>query len=143
VILARFQAITQSVQRPVSVRQSWLSETRFPKHRLAQELHAFTSALIEPDAPALYRLIVADGWRFPYLARVFDQSGPTLSSRMTRRAVDDSAEPNPGKSSVRRRRRPLIAIAAGLFVSGQQIAQSQTAARLAAGDTDLVAPRQR
>jgi len=43
--------------------------------RLAHELLAFTSALIEPDALALYRLIVADGWRFPNLARVFDQSG--------------------------------------------------------------------
>jgi AcrR family transcriptional regulator len=43
--------------------------------RLAGELRAFTSALIEPDALALYRLIVADGWRFPNLARVFDQSG--------------------------------------------------------------------
>jgi len=43
--------------------------------RLADELHAFTSALVEPDALALYRLIVADGWRFPGLARVFEQSG--------------------------------------------------------------------
>jgi TetR/AcrR family transcriptional repressor of mexJK operon len=43
--------------------------------RLADELRAFTSALIEPDALALYRLIVADGWRFPDLARVFEQSG--------------------------------------------------------------------
>jgi TetR/AcrR family transcriptional repressor of mexJK operon len=43
--------------------------------RLAHELRAFTSALIEPDALALYRLLVADGWRFPNLARVFDQSG--------------------------------------------------------------------
>ena len=43
--------------------------------RLGGELRAFTSALIEPDALALYRLIVADGWRFPNLARVFDQSG--------------------------------------------------------------------
>ena len=42
---------------------------------LADELRAFTSALIEPDALALYRLIVADGWRFPDLSRVFDQSG--------------------------------------------------------------------
>ena len=32
-------------------------------------------ALIEPDGLALYRLIVADGWRFPELARVFDRSG--------------------------------------------------------------------
>src|SRR5271154_582178 len=43
--------------------------------RLADELSAFTSALIEPDGLALYRLIVADGWRFPDLARVFEQSG--------------------------------------------------------------------
>jgi TetR/AcrR family transcriptional repressor of mexJK operon len=43
--------------------------------RLADELRAFTSALIEPDGLALYRLIVADGWRFPELARVFDRSG--------------------------------------------------------------------
>jgi AcrR family transcriptional regulator len=42
--------------------------------RLADELRAFTSALIEPDALALYRLIVAGGWRFPALSRVFDQS---------------------------------------------------------------------
>ena len=44
-------------------------------NRLADELRAFTSALIEPDALALYRLIVAEGWRFPDLARVFEQSG--------------------------------------------------------------------
>ena len=43
--------------------------------RLADELSAFTSALTEPDGLALYRLIVADGWRFPQLARVFDRSG--------------------------------------------------------------------
>ena len=43
--------------------------------RLADELSAFVSALIEPDGLALYRLIVADGWRFPELARVFDRSG--------------------------------------------------------------------
>jgi TetR/AcrR family transcriptional regulator, mexJK operon transcriptional repressor len=43
--------------------------------RLTEELRAFTAALIEPDALALYRLVVADGWRSPGLARVFDQSG--------------------------------------------------------------------
>jgi hypothetical protein len=36
-----------------------------------------------------------------------------------------------------------MAIAAGLFMSGQQVAQSQTAAILAAGHAYLVAPRQR
>jgi TetR/AcrR family transcriptional regulator, mexJK operon transcriptional repressor len=44
-------------------------------NRLADELRAFTSALIEPDVLALYRLIVADGWRFPGLVHIFDQSG--------------------------------------------------------------------
>lgn len=43
--------------------------------RLTDELRAFTLALIEPDALALYRLIVSDGWRSPDLARVFEQSG--------------------------------------------------------------------
>jgi AcrR family transcriptional regulator len=50
-------------------------------NRLADELRAFTSALIEPDALALYRLIVADGWRFPRLARIFDQSGMQVIRR--------------------------------------------------------------
>jgi len=50
-------------------------------NRLADELRAFTSALIEPDALALYRLLVADGWRFPDLARVFDQSGMRIIRR--------------------------------------------------------------
>jgi TetR/AcrR family transcriptional regulator, mexJK operon transcriptional repressor len=44
-------------------------------NRLADELRAFVAALIEPDALALYRLIVADGWRFPDLAHAFEQSG--------------------------------------------------------------------
>ncbi len=49
--------------------------------RLADELSAFVSALIEPDGLALYRLIVADGWRFPELARVFDRSGMRVIRR--------------------------------------------------------------
>jgi TetR/AcrR family transcriptional regulator, mexJK operon transcriptional repressor len=56
--------------------------------RLAQELRAFTSALIEPDALALYRLIVAEGWRFPDLARIFDQSG----MRIIRQRIADLLE---------------------------------------------------
>ena len=43
--------------------------------RLTEELRAFIAALRVPDALALYRMVVADGWRFPDLARVFDQSG--------------------------------------------------------------------
>lgn len=45
------------------------------EERLRSEAQAFTAALTEPDALALYRLIVADGWRFPVLARTFEQSG--------------------------------------------------------------------
>ena len=56
--------------------------------RLADELRAFTSALIEPDWLALYRLLVADGWRFPELARVFDQSG----MRIIRRRIGELLE---------------------------------------------------
>jgi len=53
-----------------------LADIRKPApDRLADELRAFTTALIEPDWLALYRLIVADGWRFPHLSHVFDQSG--------------------------------------------------------------------
>jgi TetR/AcrR family transcriptional repressor of mexJK operon len=57
-------------------------------NRLADELRAFTSALIEPDGLALYRLIVADGWRFPELARVFEQSG----MRVIRRRIAEMLE---------------------------------------------------
>ena len=43
--------------------------------RLRAEASAFTAALTQPDALATYRLIVADGWRHPALARLFEQSG--------------------------------------------------------------------
>jgi TetR/AcrR family transcriptional repressor of mexJK operon len=56
--------------------------------RLADELSAFTSALIEPDGLALYRLIVADGRRFPELSRVFDRSG----MRVIRRRIAELLE---------------------------------------------------
>ncbi len=57
-------------------------------NRLAAELRAFISALIEPDGLALYRLIVADGWRFPELARVFERSG----MRVVRRRIAELLE---------------------------------------------------
>jgi TetR/AcrR family transcriptional repressor of mexJK operon len=43
-------------------------------------LRAFTSVVIEPDALALYRLIVAGGWRLPNLAHTLDQSGMRVRS---------------------------------------------------------------
>jgi TetR/AcrR family transcriptional regulator, mexJK operon transcriptional repressor len=60
---------------------------------LADELRAFASALIEPDALALYRLIVADGWRFPDLSRVFDQSGMRIIRRRIAQLLESVAVP--------------------------------------------------
>jgi len=62
-------------------------------NRLADELRAFTSALIEPDALALYRLIVADGWRFPDLSRVFDQSGMRIIRRRIAQLLESGGVP--------------------------------------------------
>jgi TetR/AcrR family transcriptional regulator, mexJK operon transcriptional repressor len=61
--------------------------------RLTDELRAFTSALIEPDTLALYRLIVADGWRFPDLSRVFDQSGMRVIRRRIAQLLESSGVP--------------------------------------------------
>jgi len=49
--------------------------------RLAREI---VSELVRPDALALYRLIIADGWRFPALARMFEQSGTVVVRRWVR-----------------------------------------------------------
>jgi TetR/AcrR family transcriptional repressor of mexJK operon len=57
-------------------------------NRLADELRAFISALVEPDGLALYRLIVADGRHFPELARVFEKSG----MRVIRRRIAEMLE---------------------------------------------------
>jgi TetR/AcrR family transcriptional regulator, mexJK operon transcriptional repressor len=61
--------------------------------RLADELRAFTSALIEPDALALYRLIVADGWRFPDLSRAFDRSGMRIVRRRIAQLLESVGVP--------------------------------------------------
>ena len=61
--------------------------------RLAEELRAFTAALIDPDALALYRLIVADGWRYPDLARVFDQSGMRVIRRRIAKILEAGGVP--------------------------------------------------
>jgi AcrR family transcriptional regulator len=63
-------------------------DDKTPAERLAEELHAFTAALLDPDALALYRVIVADGWRFPDLARVFDQSGMRVIRRRIARILE-------------------------------------------------------
>jgi AcrR family transcriptional regulator len=61
--------------------------------RLADELRAFTSALVEPDGLALYRLIVADGWRFPQLSRVFDRSGMRVIRRRIAELLETAGAP--------------------------------------------------
>lgn len=49
--------------------------------RLAREI---VGGLMQPDALALYRLIIADGWRFPALARLFQQSGVAVLRKRAR-----------------------------------------------------------
>jgi AcrR family transcriptional regulator len=61
--------------------------------RLTGELSAFASGLIEPDWLALYRLIVADGWRFPELSRVFDRSGMRVIRRRIAEILDTGGAP--------------------------------------------------
>jgi TetR/AcrR family transcriptional repressor of mexJK operon len=61
--------------------------------RLADELSAFISALIEPDGLSLYRLVVADGWRFPELARVFEQSGMRVIRRRIAELLETGGAP--------------------------------------------------
>ena len=60
------------------------SEEQSTHDRLRSEAHAFTATLTRPDALALYRLIIADGWRFPALAALFERSGMA----MLRRRID-------------------------------------------------------
>ena len=71
-----------------------LADIRKPApDRLADELRAFTTALIEPDWLALYRLIVADGWRFPDLSHVFDQSGMRVIRQRIAELLDTGRVP--------------------------------------------------
>ena len=77
--------------------------------RLADELRAFVSALIEPDGFALYRLIVADGWRFPELARVFDRSG----MRVIRQRIADLLEAGGAPADQSVQAAEIVALALG------------------------------
>ena len=68
-----FEALVQTAPLP--------SEEQSTADRLRSEAVAFTAALTRPDALSLYRLIVADGWRFPALARLFERSGMAVLRR--------------------------------------------------------------
>ncbi len=63
------------------------------ENQLKSELQAFTSEVIKPDALALYRLIVAEGWRFPDLSRTFEQSGMRVIRRRVARLLQASVVP--------------------------------------------------
>ena len=78
--------------------------------RLAGELRAFTSGLIEPDFLALYRLIVADGWRFPELSRVFDRSGMRVIRRRIAEMLETGGAP---ADRARQRAGEVVALALG------------------------------
>ncbi|MYM26268.1 TetR family transcriptional regulator [Duganella sp. FT135W] len=66
-----------------------LADINLPaEKRLREELHAFAFALIQPDALALYRVIVSDGWRIPNLSSVFEQTG----MRLIRKRISDLLE---------------------------------------------------
>lgn len=66
--------------------------------RLTDELRVLTSTLIDPAWLALYRLLVADGWRFPELARVFDRSGMRIVRRRIAALLETGGIPA-GKSA--------------------------------------------
>jgi TetR/AcrR family transcriptional repressor of mexJK operon len=55
-----------------------------PPAALERMARQIVDGLLQPDALALYRLIIADGWRFPALARTFEQSGIAVLRRRVR-----------------------------------------------------------
>lgn len=75
------------------------SDSLSPSDRLRLEAEAFTAALTKPDALKLYRLIVADGWRFPALAQLFDRSGMAV---LRERVADILADAAPSAGAVAR-----------------------------------------
>jgi TetR/AcrR family transcriptional repressor of mexJK operon len=64
-----------------------------PAIALEQLARQIVQGLIQPDALALYRLIVADGWRFPALARTFEQSGVAVLRRRVRDILESADLP--------------------------------------------------
>ncbi len=73
-----FEALLTAMcrQMQATAEQMPLASAERPvEERLRAEALAFTAALIQPQALAMYRLIVADGWRYPILAQMFKQSG--------------------------------------------------------------------
>ncbi|MEJ0007993.1 MAG: TetR/AcrR family transcriptional regulator [Steroidobacteraceae bacterium] len=69
-------------------------------NRLADELRVFASALNAPDALALCRLLVAEGWRFPDLVGVFNQSGMRIIRRRIAALLESDGIPADASTQV-------------------------------------------
>ena len=48
--------------------------------------------LTQPDALALYRVVIADGWRFPALSRLFEQSGTAILRQRVRDVLVETGQ---------------------------------------------------
>jgi len=70
------------------------------ERRLADELRAFIAAVLAPEALSLYRLIVAEGWRFTNLAHAFEQSGMRIIRRRIAALLETEGVPNDISSKV-------------------------------------------
>src|SRR5271155_1745121 len=69
-------------------------------NRLTAEAHSFVAALTGLEALAFYRLVIADGWRFPALARAFERSGMAVLRRRVS-AILEEAGLNPAETARR------------------------------------------
>lgn len=86
------------------------ADDMLPADRLRREAEGFTTALVRPDALALYRVIVADGWRFPTLARMFERSGLAV---LRKRVASILSQLDLAEDECARRASSFIAIALG------------------------------
>jgi len=86
------------------------TDEMLPADRLRREAEGFTVALVRPDALALYRVIVADGWRFPALARNFERSGLAV---LRKRVASILSQLDFAEDERARRASSFIAIALG------------------------------
>jgi len=60
-----------------------------PAERLRRFAHRFVGLVADPESLALYRLVIAEGDRFPALARIFWERGPARARAMTERILGE------------------------------------------------------
>lgn len=83
-----FKALIEDMCRGLAVPAEPEASARLaPKAALDRLARQIVSELTRPDALALYRQIIADGWRFPALARLFERSGVAVLRQRTREIV--------------------------------------------------------